>query len=68
MQHIMANNKYLLSCLTHLLKDESLQIYAADCLLGQLIYNKNGGCQLIFSNKFNKWWLTIQLIYNKNGG
>ncbi|XP_023336728.1 exportin-5 [Eurytemora carolleeae] len=34
MQHIMANNKYLLSCLTHLLKDESLQIYAADCLLG----------------------------------
>lgn len=34
MHHIMANEKYLLKCLTHLLKDESLQIYAAECLLG----------------------------------
>jgi len=33
MQHIMANNKYLLHCLTHLLKDERLQMYAAECLL-----------------------------------
>jgi len=34
MQHIMANNKYLLNCLLHLLRDDSLQIYAAECLLG----------------------------------
>jgi len=34
MQNIMSNNKYLLHCLIHLLMDESLQIYAAECLLG----------------------------------
>jgi len=33
-QHIMANDKYLLRCLTHLLSDAQLQLYAADCLLG----------------------------------
>jgi len=33
-QHIMANDKYLLRCLTHLLSDPSLQLAAAECLLG----------------------------------
>ena len=34
MQHIMANDHYLVKCLCHLLRDEMLQVYAADCLLG----------------------------------
>jgi exportin-5 len=33
MQHIMANNHYLVRCLCHLLRDDRLQIYAAECLL-----------------------------------
>jgi len=33
-QHVMANEKYLLRCLTHLLSDQRLQLSAADCLLG----------------------------------
>ncbi len=32
-QHIMANNHYLIRCLCHLLRDEVLQIFAAECLL-----------------------------------
>jgi len=34
MQHILANDFYLVKCLCHLLQDQMLQIYAADCLLG----------------------------------
>ncbi len=34
MSHIMANDKYLLRCLCHLLSDPALQGNAADCLLG----------------------------------
>jgi len=33
-QHVMANNRYLLHCLTHLLSDPRLQLPAAECLLG----------------------------------
>ena len=33
-QHVMANEKYLLRCLTHLLSDPKLQLSAAECLLG----------------------------------
>ena len=33
-QHVMANDKYLLRCLTHLLSDTKLQAAAADCMLG----------------------------------
>eukprot|EP00092_Neocalanus_flemingeri_P018049 GFUD01019534.1.p1 GENE.GFUD01019534.1~~GFUD01019534.1.p1 ORF type:complete len:1164 (-),score=281.09 GFUD01019534.1:284-3775(-) len=33
-QHVMANKKYLLRCLTHLLSDPRLQLAAAECLLG----------------------------------
>lgn len=33
-QHSMANDKYLLRCLTHLLSDPRLQLSAGDCLLG----------------------------------
>jgi len=33
-QHVMANEKYLLRCLTHLLSDPRLQLAAAECLLG----------------------------------
>ena len=33
-QHVMANEKYLLRCLTHLLSDSKLQMPAAECLLG----------------------------------
>ena len=36
MQHIMANDHYLVRCLCHLLRDETLQIYAAECLLGMV--------------------------------
>lgn len=31
--HIMANDKYLIRCLCHLLSDDKLQLYAAECLL-----------------------------------
>lgn len=34
MQHIMANDHYLVKCLCHLLSDETLQLHAAECLLG----------------------------------
>ena len=34
MQHIMANDCYLVKCLCHLLRDDQLQLYAAECLLG----------------------------------
>ena len=33
-QHVMANEKYLLRCLTHLLSDPKLQMAAAECMLG----------------------------------
>jgi len=33
-QHVMANEKYLLRCLSHLLSDPRLQLAAAECLLG----------------------------------
>merc|ERR1719341_2035136 len=33
-QHVMANEKYLLRCLTHLLSDPRLQMAAGECLLG----------------------------------
>ena len=33
-QHVMANDKYLLRCLTHLLSDSRLQLAAAECMLG----------------------------------
>ena len=33
MNHIMANDHYLLKCLCHLLSDERLQLHAAECLL-----------------------------------
>jgi len=33
-QHVMANEKYLLRCLTHLLSDPRLQLAAGECLLG----------------------------------
>ena len=33
-QHVMANDKYLLRCLTHLLSDARLQMPAAECMLG----------------------------------
>ena len=34
MQHIMANDCYLVKCLCHLLRDDQLQLFAAECLLG----------------------------------
>ena len=41
MQHIMANEFYLVKCLCHLLSDETLQLYAAECLLG-IVSSKMG--------------------------
>lgn len=40
-QHIMANDHYLVRCLCHLLRDEALQIHAAECLLG-IVSSKYG--------------------------
>lgn len=34
MNNIMANDRYLVKCLCHLLRDEQLQLHAAECLLG----------------------------------
>ena len=39
MQHIMANDHYLVKCLCHLLSDEALQLHAAECLLGIVRYD-----------------------------
>jgi len=40
-QHIMANDYYLVKCLCHLLSDEQLQLHAAECLLG-IVSSKAG--------------------------
>ena len=44
MNHIMANDKYLIRCLCHLLSDDSLQLNAADCLLN-IVGWKSGKAQ-----------------------
>jgi exportin-5 len=44
MSHIMANDKYLIRCLCHLLSDDKLQLNAADCLLN-IVGWKSGKAQ-----------------------